>query len=716
MMDDSVAQATGTAPGAGEGVVDFVRRNRETVGYVLIGTSLLLLVLFSFLAYKGLGISIASTSSPETAEKDKAASKTESGTEKPSETVHLRRGEYIIGAVMVFAAMLICLLLGLLLLRSAPMDDATAQRTQIRMLLLSGGGLLGLILIVTGIIYFYLWSESLTNWLDKREIREIRWVLLPLFMILLGSLTVLLAILPARAEERQVPRLRLLIYGSNFALTVLLLLVVLIVVNVVIARELPNQLDTTATGFYTLSEPTRRLLEQLDQPVRAYVVMPNTPEREINDIRQLLLAMQEASGGRFSVRFLNTSADRNELAALRDKYPQFQLVMDQRTTNVTILLTTGSDEKRHAVISDNDMFDFSRRNFEGEKKLYQEIAFLADNQNKPVVYFTQGHGEMDATNNPDAPSERSVSRLRQYLEKNYLDVRTLHLNQPRPKVPDDARVVIIAEPQNPFSKEAVQALRDYMNRKDGNKGKLIYFSGTVPGPDGRILRIGIEDVLAEFNVRVGMEYLFTLPTSAGIDYRAPLVAFSAAAIKNPILQSIARVTPRLQFAYPREIAPQNTRSDYQATELLLTTGLTWKEETRPTDIAARLEEILSNERVQQQVQLSSEPRPVAVTVTEGTTPRVVAFGSGLIFSDRIAQQSRASSNPLTFDLIGVSVDWLRERQTSVAAVNIEAKKYTEYKVPSPASLNFGRLMWLPLGLGVLSVAGMGVGVWVVRRR
>jgi hypothetical protein len=699
-------------------VIDLVCARRRVVGGMLIILSAVLMVLFAYWTHRG-GLwklsSVTTTEkttdsgkdSPTEGQKDSAAS------DKP-EIANLRKGEYIVAGVTAFAAAIILLSLAWYLLLRIPSLDVAAQRAAIRLWFLVGGSLLGLLLIIAGIIFLYIWSESLTRWLDQRNFREARWVLFPLLMILSGVLLMFLTMIPARSEERHNALIRRLVYGSNFGLTTLLLLVVLIVVNAVIAREIPNQLDTTATGFYTLSEPTRRLLERLDPPIRAYALIPNVPDRDINDIRQLLLAMQDASGGRFVVRFLSQSADRNELATLREKYPQFEMVMDQRTTQAVILLTTGADEKRHAVVSDSDMFDFSRRNFEGEKKLYQEIAFLADSQNKPVIYFTQGHGEMDATNNPEALPERSVNRLRQYLEKNYLDVRTVHLNQANPKIPEDAKIVIIAEPQNPYSSEALNALRAYMNRKE-NKGKLIYFSGTVTGPDGQVLRTGIEDLLAEFNVRLGIEYLYTLPTSPGVDYRTALVGFSASAAKNPILQSITRITSRLQFVYPREVTPQNTRSEFQASDLLLTVGITWLETSRPADMAARLEEILGNERVQEQVRLSRSPRPVAVTVTEGATPRLVAFGSSLVFSDRIAQQIRGG-NPVTFDLLGVSVDWLRERQTSLAAVNIEAKKYTEYRIPSPSNLNFTRLLWLPLGLGLLSVIGMGAGVWVVRRR
>ena len=707
-------------------IIGLIRDYRQAVGGILIGLAAIFLVLFAYWTNQG-GLwklpTVTTTEKKTDSGKDTAAEgQKDAGAEGQKETAssaapelaNLRKGEYIVAGVTVFAAAVLLLSLSWYLLVRPPLLDVAAQRIAIRLWLLIGGSLLGLLLIIAGIIFFYIWSESLTKWLDQRNFREARWVLLPLLMILCGALLMFLSIIPARSEERHDALIRRLVYGSNFGLTTLLLLVMLIVVNVVIAREIPNQLDATATGFYTLSQPTRQLLERLDPPVRAYALIPNVPDRDINDIRQLLLAMQEASGGRFVVRFLSQSADRTELASLREKYPQFEMVMDQRTTQAVILLTSGADEKRHAVVSDSDMFDFSRRNFEGEKKLYQEIAFLADSQNKPVIYFTQGHGEMDATNNPEAPPERSVNRLRQYLEKNYLDVRTVHLNQPNPKIPDDAKIVIIAEPQAPYSSEALNALRAYMNRKE-NKGKLIYFSGTVTGPDAQVLRTGIEDLLGEFNIRVGKEYLYTLPTSPGMDHRVALVGFSASAAKNPILQSIARITPLLGFFYPREVSPQNSRPEFQASDLLLTVGSTWLETTRPADIRVRWKEIRTNKRVQEQVRLSDSPRPVAVTVSEGATPRLVAFGSGLVFSDRIAQQIRGG-NPVTFDLLGVSVDWLRERQTSLAAVNIEAKKYTEYRIPSPSNLNFSRLLWLPLGLGLLSVIGMGAGVWVVRRR
>src|SRR4029079_12222 len=112
-----------------------------------------------------------------------------------------------------------------------------------------------------------------------------------------------------------------------------------------------------------------------------------------------------------TVRFLSEAggADKRELADLRAKYPTFQTTMQQRTTLVTILLTAGDEGQRHTVLSDAD-FSNEKQEFVGESTLVREISFLADSQSKPVVYFTQGHNEMDISGGPTSSPRRSVAR------------------------------------------------------------------------------------------------------------------------------------------------------------------------------------------------------------------------------------------------------------------------------------------------------------------
>src|SRR5262249_32852651 len=152
-----------------------------------------------------------------------------------------------------------------------------------------------------------------------------------------------------------------------------------------------------------------------------------------NDIRQLLLACQDASDGKFKVKFISEVANKIELNSLMQKYPNLALVLNQRNfgdddTTGAVLLTTGEDERRHAVIPNGEFttFEDRRRVFQGEARLFKEIAFLADSQARAVVYFTQGNEELDISGGPSGQPARSASRLKAFLEQNYLDVRPLN--------------------------------------------------------------------------------------------------------------------------------------------------------------------------------------------------------------------------------------------------------------------------------------------------
>jgi hypothetical protein len=714
-MESTESPVNATAPVIGQSLVEAIRTRRENAGVALAVLSLILLALTGYLAFKAY-------QSPGVADKDKTElnSDLDKLTPKgPTEIANLKQGDYNVGWVTALACFIITGLATLWLFASPPPLDEEKQRSEIRQAILVAGGLLGIVIIFAGLIYFYRWSDSLANWLEKGEEREARWTVISLMMAVLGAGLVFLAIQPARAEERNNSLIRKEVYGANFALTIMLLLVSLVVANVLVSLRVPNKLDTTATGFYSISETTRQLLDRLDQPVTAYGVLDRDEglDRATNDIRQLLLACQDASNGKFKVKFLNSGSDKSELNNLRSKYPQLALVLDQRTVSGAILLTTGEDEKRHVVIPDNELFDERGQAFQGESRLYKEIVFLADSQTKPVIYFTQSNGELEISGAGGQPI-RSASRLKQYLEKNYLDIRPLSLSGDKPEVPADATEVVIAEPRTPFADAAINALRKYMTNP-AKKGKLIFLSGTIPGPDGKMLKTGIEPLLAELNVRLGEKYIYNLPVSQAAQSVGPenvLAGFSKAAEQNPILESISKVSQYMTFYRPREVEPMNSNPALQATDLLLAVGVTWLETERPTDLNAVMDELLKSRKLQEAKGLSENPRPVAAIVTEGQTGRAVVFGSSLFITDEYARRIRQGQSPLSFDMFGVTIDWLRDKSTSIAASGIESKKYVTYQFPPPASVDNTRLIWLPLGLGLVSILGLGAGVWVIRRK
>jgi hypothetical protein len=323
---------------------------------------------------------------------------------------------------------------------------------------------------------------------------------------------------------------------------------------------------------------------------------------------------------------------------------------------------------------------------------------------------------MDISGGPAVTPRRSVARLKEYLEKNYLDIRPLTLSDEKTEIPGDATMIVIVEPRVPFSAAAVDALRKYMTNPT-KKGKLIFLSGAVVGPDRKIVKTGLEPLLSELNVRLGSEFLFNVPDDQVPDYEATIVTFHPAGLHNPLLLNIATISEALVFYQPRLVEPAITHPELQATELLATVGSgSWLEEERPQDLGAAFRDLLKAPvEVRKRKQVTRNSRTVAVTVSERSGgARAAVFGSSLFISDEIVRAERG--RPFAFTLIGTAVDWLRDKQTSAAVADIEAKKYTEYTFPAPATVDFTRLIWLPLGLALLTVVGLGAGVWVIRRR
>ncbi len=722
--------ASATAPTVGQPLVEFVRTNRMVAGWLIAALSVVFLAAGVFLFMKAFrSTPSAEPDKPLTGGKDSLPELVK----PPGEIENLHRGDYNVGWLALLLGFLVTATGATWLLAAPPSSDVAKERTDARILLLVIGMGLGVVLILAGLAYFYRWSESLTKWLDTSETHELRWVLIPLMMMVAGAGLVFAAIQPGRAEERDNPSVRRIVYGSNFALTALLLIVALVVVNVVIAVKVPNRLDATATGFYSLSDETKRLLAGLKEPISAYAILPDASDRDIADIRQLLLATQDAARGNFKLRFLNEIADRTFVNELRSTYPQLDLTLSQRSVFGAVLLTTGVDQKRSAVIPDSEFTTTQNQKmvFQGESRLFRELFTLADTETKPIVYFTQSNEEMTIDPAAEAPDDRKLSRLRAYLEKNYLEVRPLELALENPTVPADAAVVVIAEPQVPFSPVAAAAIRKYMN-DPAKKGRLLVLAGIVPGPNNQgVMKTGLEDVLAEMNVRLGERFVYNFPIEQNPQPLRILAQFSDASIRsqNEVAMAIAKVSRTIPLFLPREVGPIQGNPAFQVLPLLGSIGFTWLEQDRIPGGRMRetLEAVASNDEVKQAKDLTRGQRPLAVLVSRASaaaapgapntpgTPVSAVFGNAHFVSDDIGKQSPPGSAPITFDLVGVTIDWLRGRP-SIAAAEIEAKTYAEYQFPQPSTVDRARLEYLPLGLAFLTIVGIGAGVWVVRRR
>jgi hypothetical protein len=548
----------------------------------------------------------------------------------------------------------------------------------------------------------------------------------PFLAIVLGAALAFLAVLPCRAEERDNPQLRRWAYGTNFVIGSLVLFVGLLLLNMIVGPKLPNRLDTTTAGFYSLSPNTVTLLQKLPEPVTAHVVLTGGRTQEsmrvAEDTRRLMSNCADVSGGKFTARFYSGTSDVTDYQQLVAKYPIFE------ANETGVLLTIGADGKRHTLIREAEFSQSAQgapgaqggAAFVGESRLVKELLFLAENETKAVVYFTQSSGELPLNaQQAEAAQQGSVARLSEYLGRNNLEVRPLRFDAKDPKVPDDAAVVAVIEPAQPLPPDQVAALRRYMAdpRPGGKKGKLIVLAGATFGapPKREVLPTGLEPLLAEYGVSLDQRFILCEP---GRERDLPpdelIALFSQAAVnaRNPIALSLGK-SAAYRGTMWREVAvaPQGAPGGARPVPLLFTVPgrFSWLEDRLPNnaDYGRTLQELRQSAQARALKRYTDASRPVGAVVADGDAGRLVVIGNSDMVTDATAAQSEGG-----YELVGAAVDWLRDRPA--ISYDVQTKKYQKFTFPADADPNRG--LWLPLIIGVVAVLGLGSAVWVVRRR
>ncbi len=584
----------------------------------------------------------------------------------------------------------------------------------------------GLLLMLISIWFEIDEYELLTNWLTRQETKtkDLWRVLVPAMLFIAGSGLAFFAAQPARRLERNDQTVRRLVYGTNFAVTAILLFASLVIVNGFVALRLPQRLDTTQSGYYSINSKTEELVRTLSEKVTIYNFLfegrPGSAETRV-----LLEACQAANPSKFIPRFISRGISTTEIQKIENKFPGVDI------NSVALIISLGDDETRYSAVRDSDVIRRETAQgagpppvfYEGESKLVREILFLYEGKSKSTVYFTQGHGELALAPQGGRPSppERSAAELKSALEKANLNVEPLPFDVKAPKIPDDASVIVIADPMLPLGKELVDALTKYMTvpNADGKKGKLIVLAAPHPAPvGGGVIATGLDALLQNFNVRLAPAFLLNAPSD---QFPADLVLGVASLALQSTGQPVARALPSalrslIPLSRPRAleiIQPGNPA--IQTSALIETIGgeqITWQETDQPTDLNKAFEQLKDRAKVNPQdavikKKISADQLPLAVVVTEGETSRMVVVGAGEYFTDAYVRTNRTSPG---LGMIVASIDWLRDRPV---VDDVSSKQYGFYT--PQAKMDRMRLLFLPFGLAVLGIFGLAAGIWVIRR-
>ena len=657
------------------------------------------------------------------------------------------RTDYLPVCIWGGALALIAFGAGITQLLARPTDLSPADSR--RLLILMVGGLSGIATVVfLGLGLTAKWWDQVTGGWESWQGKD-SWHIWACLLSVVAGLALMFISLPlAQGDKQSSSAYRRLVYSYNTILTGCLLLLILVIANVLVyvpwgpLAFFNNTYYWSTSSIYALSSQSERILQGLDKPLKIYVIVSENDPYS-HPIHALMDNCRSAQPN-IQVKYLSPDLDREEVRRLGQEYK----FAAERAGLLLVYGVEPKTENRFIKYEDLRSVDASEMTdrgsqgfFKGESALIGEVNSLAEGKEKPVVYFTQGNGELDIADRQPTqrPSEGGCGIFRDKLDASNLKVQGLQLSPVEglksktpdlvidTKVPDDAAVVIVAGPTKRFEKHAADALRNYMEPSDPKKkkGKLIILLDPVPGAEGKIEATGLEELLAGFNVEIGKNRVLELNNG----YANPEIILAVVnqdrmvRSQNLLVDAFAGPTGFFPMYKVRTIQaqPANPGRDRYRTDILLV--------TQPQDIALTETNLLAdprklvrelNDRHELQKRISQDPLPLAVSVSEGSPappmnphappppsddkPRMVVSGSSSGIRNALA-------NTTAFDFFASSVAWLRERPSTIG---IEAKK-RDFYVVKPET-NFGRMIWLPGLLMFVGIVGLGTGVWVVRRR
>lgn len=453
-------------------------------------------------------------------------------------------------------------------------------------------------------------------------------------------------------------------YGSNSLILTLAFIGILIATNYVVfnnADLLGAPWDFTEDKSNTLAPETLQILSTLPDNVKATAFYSGAINPQSAD--EVLQKFKNNSDGKFDYEFVDPNENP---VAVREA---------GITGDGKILLQMG-DVKEIA-------------NSASETEIARAMIRLISPEAR-VVYFLQGHGEA-SLNNAD---ERNYATAQSTLEeKNYV-VKELNLLT-EGKIPDDAKVIVIAGPQKPLTQKEVNLLKEYVNAG----GSLIVMEDSVA-----ITEFGeLADPLAKYltddwGITLNNDLIIDLTSQQALQAISDLEQVNAHPITQNFSANYSVIMPNA-----RSIGIHPVESlDIVVTPLIATSPNSWGE----TDLTISDTGEFKPEPTDGVDNVAPLNMAVAGENT-ATTGRVVVFGNSLF---------AISAN---FDVYGNgnffinAVDWTAEQEN---LINLTTRPQTQRIFIPPAQLSFLILALMMIVVIPGMVVFFGITSWIARRR
>lgn len=264
--------------------------------------------------------------------------------------------------------------------------------------------------------------------------------------------------------------LRQLRYGANASAMTILLLALLVMANILAVR-FHRRIDVTATQSFSISQQSKQIVVALTQPLEVVGYFGVQDKALQSDVESRLKEYVAASP-RVSYRFVDPDID--PVAAKNDNITNYGTIVVKYAGRK--IQASGSDEKAitGAIL-----------------KASQEV--------QTTVYVLTGHRERSL----DSTEPTGLSQLQVVLTDDNFKVAPINLTIST-TIPLSNSLLIVADPQDPFTQPEFQSILDYLN----NGGRMVLMSNSLsPTPMDVLLKIwGLEwqpDIIIDQQSQVG---------------------------------------------------------------------------------------------------------------------------------------------------------------------------------------------------------------------
>ncbi len=467
-------------------------------------------------------------------------------------------------------------------------------------------------------------------------------------------------------------------YGSNVVLMTVLFIGIVGVIDFMSLRY-TKRIDLTANRSFSISEQTAKILDNLEQPVKATAFfVQGGYGRE--DLETLFKSYASRGRGKFSYEFIDPDA----MPTLARQYG-----LEEGEGSVTVL-EYGDRRQKVTGSTESDITS-------AILKISRDVA--------KTVYVLQGHGELT----PEDTSQQGFSLAKQAMERDNYTVKLLNLSigptatvtttlglsvppflTPTAgtyrSIPADAAAIVIAGPQTPIAEAEWKILSEWLD----NGGKLFVLLDALDPSTG------LEDALEEtWGVRVNDDLVIDL---AGAYLGDPGTLVISRGSFSPITKDL-----RTQIVLPgaRSIKlVENPPAGVVHTTLAETSEQSWGE----TDLANLARGISFDPNTD-----SRGPCVLGVSAEKdtagGAKARLVVYGNARVATDRWLQ---TGSN---LEFVVNAVNWLTEDEQLISIRPRPAESRSMFIPPTEGTLVvLGTVIGMPLA--VLLVGGI---VWLRRR-